>query len=88
MNLFYVEKTNRAFWVAGYLDNDLNAIWQARMLEEKASQFEEMTGVNKEYVYSFQILNSRRYAGMRVFYGDCPGEAPPKAALFCLKDGQ
>lgn len=67
--LFYSQKENILFYVAGYTDNSDNVQKIIAMLQEKSAQFIGLHSSYKlENVKTFYVTKSKRYKSMRVFY--------------------
>lgn len=67
-NLFYSYKDNYLFWVAGYTDNSEKVKDIVKMLTEKAELFKSRVDSDEYDVSTFEVVDSRRYKSMRVFY--------------------
>lgn len=82
-NLFYSKSEKILFWVAGYTgdNNTCNALEKIAYLQKNAETFAKMCpGILISNVCTNQILSSRRYKYMRVFWAENI-EHPPKNAF-------
>lgn len=69
-NLFYSEKDDTLFWIAGYTmyDNTSLVIDKIKYLQENANKFSEFCEISIETVRTDFITKSSKYKNMRVFY--------------------
>ncbi|MCK4500935.1 hypothetical protein KAU11_10585 [Candidatus Babeliales bacterium] len=67
MNLFYSGKEQVLFNVAGYCEKE-NVKENIESLTKGAEELASLAGVTIDKVYSFKVLESRRYKRMTVFY--------------------
>lgn len=69
-NLFYLQKDNLLFWVAGYTrdGNTSSVVEQCQSLTENATKLATLVNADIKHIYTFFVEKSRRYKYMRVFW--------------------
>ena len=73
-NLFYSVSESILFWIAGYVSDDAQSIIDA------ADKFSAIAKVSKSEIYIKDVLDSRKYKNMKVFFSTIEG-TPPKEAF-------
>ena len=81
-DLFYSEKENILFYVAGYIDNFNDVDKIIEMLQDHKAEFIKLGGEGK--IYTKEITKSSRYKYMRVFW--CKTKKIPVNAFKLGKD--